>query len=585
MSFTGDLEHLPIVDVIQLLHATRKSGTLGVQGRRGECELVFDNGYIVSASNSQNMVRIGQILVERGAISSAVLEQTLQEQSRAGNDRRPLMAMLHEGGKISREEAAKGLETLIELTIVDILTWTTGTFSLDVDKVVLADEYRYFPEKLQQPINVNTQNVLMDALRIYDEKKRDGTLMEELGEAEAPPVAAEAAGRGGGLSANDLGLDGLEFLERRIPEVFSSLADFPAGIGSTATGAEGSGSLTPEERERLRTFLQQFTIRQVEAGGSRPPQAVILFSRDELLRYAVVTICRHAGILVFTTDDGEDLAPIIEQSLARRVLPVLVFDAPQSGAGALVEEQLVALRQQQQRCYPQLPIFQFAPPYDLNFSWQALSEGVRAVYPRPLQSRQPDSFIDDFTRFLESFRTGLDVYGDRSQESFLPRLQADLAGLRPLREAPEIALALLKSVAGLFERSLTLVVGPTELMAERGIGVAGEGTPSLGFRIPLAQPSVFRQVIEEKRTFFGPCEDRVLQEHLFAAIGAPLRPTVLLLPMRSRDKTVWLTYADFGAREVAPIPLALLEILAGQASLVLENAFYRKKLESSRGGK
>lgn len=29
MSFVGDLEHLPIVDLIQLLHSTKKSGTLG----------------------------------------------------------------------------------------------------------------------------------------------------------------------------------------------------------------------------------------------------------------------------------------------------------------------------------------------------------------------------------------------------------------------------------------------------------------------------------------------------------------------------------------------------------------------------
>ena len=46
MSFTGDLEHLSIVDVIQLLHATRKSGTLVVQGRKGESQLVFKDGYI-----------------------------------------------------------------------------------------------------------------------------------------------------------------------------------------------------------------------------------------------------------------------------------------------------------------------------------------------------------------------------------------------------------------------------------------------------------------------------------------------------------------------------------------------------------
>ena len=65
------------------------------------------------------------------------------------------------------------------MTIVEVLTWTEGTFELDVDTSVISDEYRYIPEKLKLELNLNTQNVLMDALRIYDEKKRDGTLMEE----------------------------------------------------------------------------------------------------------------------------------------------------------------------------------------------------------------------------------------------------------------------------------------------------------------------------------------------------------------------------------------------------------------------
>ncbi len=47
MSFTGELEHLPIVDILQLLHATRKSGILRLAGRKGESQLVLKDGYIV----------------------------------------------------------------------------------------------------------------------------------------------------------------------------------------------------------------------------------------------------------------------------------------------------------------------------------------------------------------------------------------------------------------------------------------------------------------------------------------------------------------------------------------------------------
>jgi hypothetical protein len=74
----------PIVDVIQLLHATKKSGTLSVRGHKGESQLVFDGGYIVSANHSNASLRIGKILVKTRAITQETLSQVLLDQKNAG---------------------------------------------------------------------------------------------------------------------------------------------------------------------------------------------------------------------------------------------------------------------------------------------------------------------------------------------------------------------------------------------------------------------------------------------------------------------------------------------------------------------
>src|SRR6185369_433647 len=152
MSFDGDLEHLPIVDVIQLLHATGKSGTLSLKSLKGESQLVFHSGYIVSANHVNNSVRIGQVLLDMGVISYEELESALHEQQRAGAARKPIVQTMIEAGKLRTEDAYQGLEVLIEMTIVEVLTWTRGTFSLDVDKLFVSDEYRYFPEQLKKEI-------------------------------------------------------------------------------------------------------------------------------------------------------------------------------------------------------------------------------------------------------------------------------------------------------------------------------------------------------------------------------------------------------------------------------------------------
>jgi len=112
MSFTGELEHLPIVDILQLLHATRKSGVLRFASCKGESQLVLKDGCIVSANHLNSSVRIGKILVDLDIISPETLNLALQVQLRAGNDRKPLIVTLIEMEAVREEDAYKGLESL-----------------------------------------------------------------------------------------------------------------------------------------------------------------------------------------------------------------------------------------------------------------------------------------------------------------------------------------------------------------------------------------------------------------------------------------------------------------------------------------
>ncbi|MCM2356933.1 MAG: DUF4388 domain-containing protein [Geobacteraceae bacterium] len=577
MSFTGDLEHLPIVDVIQLLHSTRKSGILSVKSRKGESQLVFKDGYIVSANHLNNTIRIGKILVELNAITPAILDRALQEQNNAGHERKPLIVTLLEKGLVKEGDAYRGLEQLIETTIVEILTWKRGTFILDVLPSAAADDYRYYPEKMNLEINVDTQSILMDSLRIFDEKVRDGELTEE----ELP----EDEGRL--ISADDLGLADLDQLERKIPEVFSGLADADPALLHRQKIAAAAPGLSLPEREELVSFLGKCSAAAAPAGepalrGGRP-RPVIFFSADGLASHAIATVCKQAGMLVFTSNEEQDLDPIIAQALSKNSVPILVFDAPEQADGPFSAERLASLRRQKMAQYPQLCTIQLASPGDAAFSLHAYGDGVRAVLPKPRREEQQERFVADTIQFLTTFRSYLEECACERENSRSGWLKAASAGLTGLREAPEVASVLLACVAGLCERALTLIVRGPELIAEKGIGIrAGKeqgAAPTPGFRIPLAKPSLFRTVVEEGHLFCGATADAVVREHLFAAIGAPGRATVLLLPMKSRGKTLALIYGDFGDKEPAALDLDLLQIVARQAELVLENSLYRKKLE------
>jgi len=583
MSFTGDLEHLPIVDVIQLLHATRKSGILNVRSRKGESQLVFKDGYIVSANHLNNSIRLGEILISLNVVTPEILDQTLQQQQQAGDERKPLIVMLLEMGLVKEEEAYRGLELLIEMTIVEMLTWKRGSFSLDVANQMAPDEYRYYPGKLGMEINVDTQSILMDALRIYDEKMRDGELTEEADD-DVPPEKPLPAGVDALISADDLGLSDLDTLERKIPAVFTSLDDRSALVSEGEETAETAAGLSQYEGEELLSFLDKpvrFWAESAPQGGA--PPSVILFTADEILSYCITTVCKQEGIHVFASSEEEDLEHIIDQFLSKRRTPLLVLDRPGKPIG-FAAEKFSPLRQKLRQQFPGIAIIQLAPSHDYAFALHAYKEGVRAVIPAPSLSERRGSFVADTKSFLEAFLEYLCGHVPTPGDHLMGRLRSSIVALRGLREAQEVAFALLQFVAELLERSLTLIVRETEVIAEKSIGIQGEksrgAAPPLGFRIPLSTPSLLKSVIEEGTVFFGETDDKVIREQLFTAIGAPNRPTVLLLPLRSFGKTISIVYGDFGRQEVTTIPADLLEILANQAGRTLESSLSRKKREN-----
>jgi hypothetical protein len=584
MSFTGDLEHLPIVDVIQLLHSTRKSGVLRVKSRKGESQLVFKDGYIVSASHLNNTVRIGTLLVSLNIISETDLDEVLKDQQASGNDRKPLIITLLEKGLVNEKDAYKALEQLIEMTIVEILTWKKGNFTLEMLTTSITDEYKYYPDKMKQEVNIDTQSVLMDSLRIFDEKVRDGQLVEEEDLPEDAPLRVEEEPS---LSADDLGLGDFESLGEKVPKVFKGVTIFDPCSVHREKIREAAPWLSGQEHEELALFLGNLaeSNRIPEIGSAQDERSltVIFYSPDELLKHAVTSACKAAGIHVFATNEERNLAPIIAQSLSKNNIPFLVMDAPEPTEGGFTPQSLGLLKQEIRECFPDLVTIQLANSFDFVFSLQSYGEGVKAVIPRPDRGDRRETYIRDLISFLECLPQFL------RRQAFLPGKRFDVllgkcfTSLRDCREVPEVAHAVLNFVADYFDRSLTLIVRDTELIAERGIGINSDKylgvTPPLGFRIPLSDSPLLRKVLETGRTYYAPTDDAGLKKHLHAAIGVPLHPPILLLPLKNRDRTISLTYGDFGTKEVKPVETDLLDVFTCQAELAMEFALYRKKAE------
>lgn len=587
MPFTGELEHLNIVDIIQLVHTTRKSGIFSVKGSTGESRIVFSGGSIVGANHIDNSVRIGTVLVKTGAITIDDLKQAMDARKSADENRLPLLATLVQMGKLKREDALRGLKKLVELTIVELIGWTRGTFTFDTDANVVSSEG-------EQDLGVDAQMVLMDALRIFDERERDRAAGKEV-----PPLAAlyadvvpeeegaaEAKAERTALTADDLGLADLDRLEKKIPPPVAEMEVFDPVEIHRRKIKELLPGFSSDEQEAFFSFLKKSPDRKAapaDAAAKQAGKAVVLFSGDALISHSVLSLCNDEGVLAFAADDEKELDRMVSQCLLSARMPVVVFDAPVESEDGFSGEKITTLRAQVRGKYSAVPVLQFASPLDGDFILQSYQDGVRAVFPRPSKEDRRETYIRDTIRFLDAFRS----YAKRFQEgrddadSCGRKLKDVITSLRGIANPSDAALVALMAVADMFERAVTLIVRASELTGERAIGISSEKSmgpaPADRLKVPLSKPSVFLDVLEKGRVYYGESGDETLRT-FFSEIGKPTSPAIVLLPLISDRKVIAMIYGDFGRKEPSPVRLDMLEILALQAGIVLEYTIFRRQV-------
>lgn len=591
MAFTGELEHLHIVDIIQLVHTTRKSGIFSVKGVRGESRIVFSGGYIVGANHLDNSVRIGTVLVKTGAITIEDLKQALDATRDAGEDHGPLLATLIQTGRLKQEDALKGLKKLVEITIVELMSWTKGTFTFDTDAVIFASAGGSSSGDMGPDVVLDAQMVLMDALRVFDERERDRASGKEVPSFEAlyadvlPGVGVAEAVKGPStITADDLGLADVERLEKKIPRPVSEMELFdPVEIHRQKVGELLAG-FPAGEQEAFVAFLKRSVDRKAapDAAARQAGKAVVLFSGDQLIRHSVLTICKEDGVPVFATHDENDLERIVSQCHAAMRMPVVVFDRPGGPGGGDPEEAILSVRNRVREKYPAVPLLQLASPRESDFTLRSYRDGIWAVLPKPSKDVGKETYVQDTIQFLAAFKSYIKGFQYRpdTMDRYVKELKKDIKALREIATPSDAALVMLATVAEMFERAVTFIVRPAELIGERSVGVSTD--KSMGpthadrLKIPLARPSVFREVLEQGSAFFGERRDEALAG-LFQQIGAPLHPAVVLLPLISERKVVAIVYGDFGKKEASPVQLDILEILAQQVGISLEYALFKRQ--------
>jgi CheY-like chemotaxis protein len=593
LALQGNLEDLPLLDIIQIVSFSKKTGYLGVRMGEGEGAIVFREGLVVAAFTANSPAadpRLGTLPpVARETVIKRRLGFALEE-----------LARLREG--------AFGFELTDR-----------------VPETVAGRDIR--PETLSD--GINPQEMLLALAQGMDDDRAQS----------AAAVEASFATPAEGIVAAELAA----LTPPVVPAeaVRSAFADAPSGEAEQerpeAGGAE-QWQATPAERYGPETRplpkVTREALARPSAAASPPARAeavapeaapagaartILLVDDEPDVRQVLGRHFGAAGFEIVEAGDPEQAAKLAARLRSETKRFVLVTDLgmPASGGASFQGGFEVVKRLWKMNLRP--PVLMMTESLNQALRLRARQMGVQSFVFKPTLSKlNPRQFEADLSAFADklvrdvlphlaelavlrapspSARKGaaaVEAGGGPRAEAGPPAegaarpfefLKRRLVELREGGDANEIAMLVMKVAREFFERALLFVVKNEEARGLGGFGLAPrEETLNLLARqiaIPLGEVSLFRDVARERRAFSGtPPADRWLG-HMLGRIGRFQSRGIALLPLVAHRETIAMVFGDNPETGREPGSLEPLEVFVQQAGIALENVFLQKKLQAA----
>ncbi len=157
-ALAGDLRHFYPTEILQFLRLAEATGRLELVRAGERAELHLDRGRPVFARTSGGAVRLGEVLVHRGALSAAALERALEEQRTKPSMR--LGRLLVAGGLVTGEQVAQAIEETFRRILYGLMLWRDGCFQFEPGQRVADAEIE---------VDLELDRLILDGLRQADQ--------------------------------------------------------------------------------------------------------------------------------------------------------------------------------------------------------------------------------------------------------------------------------------------------------------------------------------------------------------------------------------------------------------------------------
>lgn len=180
MGFYGDLQDMPLQDILYVLSSHGKSGSLTLSIPTDDITLLFARGRVASVTTSDANLRIGRLLVDQGYVTDEQMEQALALQAVETNRSR-VGDVLVDLGFVNLRQIAKAVAAQFEASLFRILIQPGGSFAFN-------SEEPDWEEPLIEEIPI--EPMLLNAMRLADEWLATHALDEAVELADVPVLPA-----------------------------------------------------------------------------------------------------------------------------------------------------------------------------------------------------------------------------------------------------------------------------------------------------------------------------------------------------------------------------------------------------------
>lgn len=170
MSISGSLSDIAVVDLLQFLHMSQRSGTLLLEHDEARAHISFHRGRIASAWGpcSGSVV---QSLLAKGVATEDDIE--MAEVLRRQKVPPPSLGQaLLDARIVTWADLRDAVCRKIERTIFELISWRHGRFHVIADEVRVDDEMTFAPGDVVPNLDLDTQAILLEAVRLFDERNR-----------------------------------------------------------------------------------------------------------------------------------------------------------------------------------------------------------------------------------------------------------------------------------------------------------------------------------------------------------------------------------------------------------------------------